>query len=58
MRTEPFVSIWLLALLSIVKVKPSVAYVKNKSSKSLYTNAAYPFYVRIVFRFYGYGIWA
>ena len=52
MRTGPFVSIWLLALLSIVKVKPSVAYdLRTSRGKSLYTNAAYPFYVRIVFRF-------
>eukprot|EP00944_MAST-04C_sp_MAST-4C-sp1_P003606 g3606.t1 len=57
MRTGPFVSIWLLALLSIVKVKPSVAYdLRTSRGKSLYTNAAYPFFVRIVFRFYGYGV--
>ena len=57
MRTGPFVSIWLLALLSIVKVKQSVAYdLKTSPEKSLYSNAAYPYFIRIVFRFYGYAI--
>ena len=55
MRTAPFFSIWLLALLSVVKVKQSVAYdLQTSPEKSLYSNAAYPYFIRIVFRFYGY----
>ena len=57
MRTGSFASIWLLALFSVVKVNPSVAYdLRTSPEKSLYTNAAYPYFIRIVFRFYGYAV--